>query len=101
MASADVERQELHLIVFGDADYESKHCSFGPGDLVAVYTDGLTEMASPSGELYGEERLIEYLCKNRESDPEQIVASLLAEVETFSGDVPRSDDITLLVARRV
>jgi sigma-B regulation protein RsbU (phosphoserine phosphatase) len=93
-------RTGIALGMFGDEKYESKTCPFEPGDLIAVYTDGLTEMAAPSGDLYGEDRLVEFLIENREAEPEQIIARLLTEIETFSDQAPRTDDITLLLARR-
>jgi serine phosphatase RsbU (regulator of sigma subunit)/catechol 2,3-dioxygenase-like lactoylglutathione lyase family enzyme len=73
--------------------------SLRPGDLLALYTDGVTESMDHALEEYGEERLIESLRRHRQLAPDGLVASLVTDVRTFSSHEQR-DDITLIVAKR-
>jgi serine phosphatase RsbU (regulator of sigma subunit) len=68
------------------------------GDLLAIYTDGITEACNDSDEEFGEARLIETLQTYRSLSPSDLVAAILDEVRRFSPQEQR-DDITLIVAR--
>ena len=82
--------------------FEEWECALGrtqlfPGDLLVVYSDGVTE-AQRDGEHFGEERLIDVLKSRADAPPDAIVAGILERVQSFdAGD--QSDDLTLLVAR--
>jgi serine phosphatase RsbU (regulator of sigma subunit)/catechol 2,3-dioxygenase-like lactoylglutathione lyase family enzyme len=69
-----------------------------PGDLLAIYTDGITEAFDAADDEFGEARLLEALHTHRGSSPGEIVSAILEEVRRFS---PREqgDDMTLIVAR--
>jgi phosphoserine phosphatase RsbU/P len=69
-----------------------------PGDLFAIYTDGITEALNHQDEEFGEERLLEVITRTRDRSPSQVVAAVFDEVRRFSGDQQR-DDVTLIVAR--
>ena len=69
-----------------------------PGDLLAIYTDGVTEAFNERDEEFGEERLIEALRVHRSQAPGDVVAAILDEVRRFS-PADQRDDITLIVAR--
>jgi serine phosphatase RsbU (regulator of sigma subunit)/catechol 2,3-dioxygenase-like lactoylglutathione lyase family enzyme len=86
------------LGIFKDWD-----CSIGErrlfsGDMLALYTDGITESFNDAGEEFGEERLVEALRRHRQLSSEEVLASVVDEVRQFS---PREqhDDITLIVAK--
>ena len=68
------------------------------GDTLLLYTDGVTEAASPSGEEFGESRLVEILCANRGLAAQPLLDSVIHAVQQFSGE-EQADDITLVVAR--
>jgi len=67
------------------------------GDLLCLWTDGLMDAQSESGERFGEGRLLAALECRRGQDPDRIVAEVMAEVEAFA--VRQEDDRTLLVLR--
>jgi serine phosphatase RsbU (regulator of sigma subunit) len=69
-----------------------------PGDLFAIYTDGITEALNERDEEFGEERLLDVMRRARDRSPSDIVAAVFEEVRRFSGDQQR-DDVTLIVAR--
>jgi serine phosphatase RsbU (regulator of sigma subunit) len=68
------------------------------GDMLALYTDGVTEALNDGGEEFGEQRLIEALLSHRELSSQAMLSSIVDEVRQFS---PREqhDDITLIVAK--
>ena len=73
--------------------------SLRPGDLLALYTDGVTESMDHALEEYGEERLIESLRRHRQLAPDALVTSLVTDIRAFCPHEQR-DDITLIVAKR-
>lgn len=69
-----------------------------PGDLLVIYSDGVSEAQSDAGEFFGEERLLEATLANRHLPVHELVDVLAHMVVSFSGR-EQEDDITLLVAR--
>jgi serine phosphatase RsbU (regulator of sigma subunit) len=70
------------------------------GDLLVFYTDGISEATNADGELYGEERLIEFVAGLPPAlNPEAISASILREIERHLGRLEAQDDRTLVVLR--
>jgi catechol 2,3-dioxygenase-like lactoylglutathione lyase family enzyme len=69
-----------------------------PGDLVAIYTDGVTESFNDRGEEFGECRLIDALRRSHTLPANKVVVSVVNEIKDFSGQ-EQSDDITLIVAK--
>lgn len=69
-----------------------------PGDLFAIYTDGVTEALNQRDEEFGEERLLDVMTRARDLSASHIVTNVFEEVRRFSGDRQR-DDVTLIVAR--
>ena len=68
------------------------------GDVLALYTDGITESFNQAGEEFGEQRLIDALQRFRELPPAALIASVVTEVQEFSAK-EQYDDITLIVAK--
>jgi len=74
---------------------------FAPGDVLVLYTDGLTEAQNVREEFFGEERLLKAAQANRRSASAQdMQEALLAEVHEFVGHAPQFDDLTLVVVVR-
>jgi phosphoserine phosphatase RsbU/P len=72
--------------------------SLAPGDVMLLYTDGLIEARSATGEEFGIERVIDIVCKNADSAVTVVYAKLLAAVKAWTP--VQQDDVTLLVMRR-
>ena len=70
-----------------------------PGDLVVLYSDGITEAADAKDEEFGMERLTELLRTGRALPPNVLKDRIFAAVETFTRGVAQYDDQTVLVAR--
>jgi serine phosphatase RsbU (regulator of sigma subunit) len=86
------------LGLFKDWDCSISKCHLLSGDLLALYTDGITESCDPVGEEFGEQRLIEALRRHRQLPPQQLLAAIVDEVHQFSPE-EQYDDITLIVAK--
>jgi NarL family two-component system response regulator LiaR len=99
-AVQDLPRTGMPLGVFDDATWEQGMAALAPGDVLALYTDGITEAQDRHGAFFGEERLLASLQTNQGRAAQDIADALLAEVHKFVGDAPRYDDITLLVVAR-
>jgi serine phosphatase RsbU (regulator of sigma subunit) len=88
------------LGLFKDWSCATAECSLLAGDVLALYTDGITESLNGSGEEFGEERLIDVLHQCREMAPQALLDATVAEVRRFCPH-EQHDDITLIVGRGV
>jgi serine phosphatase RsbU (regulator of sigma subunit)/catechol 2,3-dioxygenase-like lactoylglutathione lyase family enzyme len=86
------------LGLFRDWDCEIGERSLAPGDILAVYTDGVTESFNDADEEFGEERLIASIRRHRHLSPQRLIAAVADEVRQFSPH-EQHDDITLIVAK--
>jgi serine phosphatase RsbU (regulator of sigma subunit)/catechol 2,3-dioxygenase-like lactoylglutathione lyase family enzyme len=69
------------------------------GDLLALYTDGVTESMDHDFEEFGEDRLVDSLRRHRNHPPQSLLTSVVADVRAFTPHEQR-DDITLIIAKR-
>jgi sigma-B regulation protein RsbU (phosphoserine phosphatase) len=90
----------LILGILADSPFESGEVTLEPGDLLALYTDGVTEGADAGAEMFGEDRLVEALRRRAGLPCAEIAHEVVREVRAFEGEQGPADDITLLVARR-
>jgi len=82
-----------------DFKYHSKKVQLLPGDVLFLYTDGVTEAFNSEEQMYGEERLENYLQNHSSHSIEAIVLESIQDVTGFSAGIPQSDDITVLAIR--
>lgn len=103
----------LILGMFPDQEYTQATVDLDPGDLLVLYTDGITEAGAPTpaevaemGEdavedsQFGEERLAEVVVTARERSAQGVREAILAAVTEHLGPRPQGDDITLVVIKR-
>jgi serine phosphatase RsbU (regulator of sigma subunit)/predicted enzyme related to lactoylglutathione lyase len=86
------------LGLFKEWDCSTEERQLLPGDVLALYTDGITESFNDAGEEFGEKRLIEALMRHRELPPKALLTAIIEELSRFSPN-EQHDDITLIVAR--
>jgi serine phosphatase RsbU (regulator of sigma subunit) len=86
------------LGIFKKWECELGECSLAAGDVLALYTDGITESFSRQGEEFGESRLLDSLRRHRSLSPQSALASMVDEVLHFSPQ-EQHDDITLILAK--
>ncbi len=92
--------QQVPLGVLEEPGFVSHTEQLQPGDQIVFYTDGITEAASPSGELFGTDRLDKALATCG-AEPAEIVDRVLKHVESHTDGAAPRDDRTLVVARVV
>jgi serine phosphatase RsbU (regulator of sigma subunit) len=95
-----LERTGIPLGVLEEATWKRDRVRIDPGDVLVLYTDGITDAENPSAEFFGLERLQEAISKQRGKTAEQIRDALREEVRLWVGNAAQFDDITLLVLVR-
>lgn len=85
--------------MFVDSQFAATTFQLTEDDILVAYTDGITEAANSSGELWGSERLASLLQSCSRMAPSEIVERILAELSDFANGEPQRDDITLVVMK--
>ncbi|HVS03570.1 MAG TPA: SpoIIE family protein phosphatase [Thermoanaerobaculia bacterium] len=91
----------LPLGLLPDAAYRQGDVVLAPGDLLLVYTDGVTEATNPDGEEFGIDRLVAVARRHAGSEIAAFSRGVEQELESFARGVPFADDRTLLLLRRL
>jgi sigma-B regulation protein RsbU (phosphoserine phosphatase) len=94
-----LEGDNLPLGVREQEMYAQTRATFGPNDVFVFYSDGVTESRSPTGELYGEERLASLIGSAASLDADQIADKVCEAALAFAGPVGLSDDLTCVVVK--
>jgi serine phosphatase RsbU (regulator of sigma subunit) len=89
----------IPLGLMEEARYGQGQRQVRPGDLLALYTDGIVEAPDLSGTEFGEERLVATLQRHRHRDLDEMVVQVLLEVERWTGGGAAHDDATLVLIR--
>lgn len=87
------------LGAFDFVEYKPRQTRLNSGDVVVMYTDGVTEAVNNDNEMFGEDRLEELIKRNVSLSAEQIKQRILDEVLSFTRGLPQGDDITLIVLK--
>jgi phosphoserine phosphatase RsbU/P len=90
----------IALGMFEQSSYTAGHVTIEPDDLVAIYSDGITEAENPGGRPFDEAGLEAVLRANRQHHIQTIGSDVVRAVETYTGDTKFADDLTLLLLRR-
>jgi serine phosphatase RsbU (regulator of sigma subunit)/Na+/proline symporter len=92
-----LDAEGLILGVKPQVEFEEREVKLHPGDLLLLYTDGITEAADQGGALFGEDRLCALLNEHHTLSPGQIIDTLLGQVRLFTGTRTFNDDISLVI----
>jgi serine phosphatase RsbU (regulator of sigma subunit) len=79
--------------------YEAKTTELVPGDVLVWYTDGIVECEGPTGEEYGEKRFRASVRRAAALDAGEMRDAIVGDATAYFGDMPRKDDITMIVGR--
>jgi sigma-B regulation protein RsbU (phosphoserine phosphatase) len=85
---------------FPGEKYKADFTIMRKGDILLLYTDGITEASNERQELFGEQRLVELLRLHKSKSPKEICLQILQEVQTYGRDAAYSDDRTLVAVKR-
>jgi serine phosphatase RsbU (regulator of sigma subunit) len=82
-----------------DPGYEEQTVTLDKGDMLVMYTDGVTEAINGNEEMFSEERLKAVIRKSHMVSSAEMVGTIRREVESFCGDAPQFDDMTVMVLK--
>ena len=88
------------LGLFDYASYESRTLQLHNGDILVVYSDGLTDAQNQQEEMFGEERLLQIIRQEAPSGSHAIEQKFLKAIEEFTQGMPQTDDITFVVVEK-
>jgi sigma-B regulation protein RsbU (phosphoserine phosphatase) len=83
------------------SQYQEFRVKMEPGDILVLFSDGVTEAVDPDDQDFGEQRLADLVASLRDRPAKEIVEAVHAEVARFTQGAPPADDITVVVARRI
>jgi phosphoserine phosphatase RsbU/P len=97
------ERLEVNGMVVGAfpfAKYDESKITLLSGDLLLFFTDGVSEPENEYGEMFGEDRLTDFVVKNAHLEDDEIIRIVASAVHQWTGSDELQDDMTLLLVRR-
>jgi len=97
----ELQRGDMALGMMPDVTYREQLQDVQPGEMLVIYSDGLTEALNPAGEFYGEERLLAVFPELPTLPAAQAGAKILESVDAFIGATRPYDDLSLIVLKRL
>jgi serine phosphatase RsbU (regulator of sigma subunit) len=91
---------DLILGAFLSVSYQSSPLHLHPGDIMLVYSDGLTEARDQQEEMFGQERLLQIIQQEAPSGSNALQQKLLQAIEEFTQGLPQTDDITFIIVEK-
>lgn len=88
--------EDMPLGVWDENEFPSQSVQLSKGDVILLYTDGVTEAMNSNGKLFGEEHALECMNGCNPKEPETIIDTIMQTLREYAGDAPQSDDITML-----
>ena len=92
--------QPVALGIIDGGTWQQKVVHLSPGDVLLLYTDGITEAQNAQEAFFDEDRLRRVVRANLGRSARDIQDSVIAQVDAFVGDTPQSDDIAMMVVVR-
>ena len=89
----------LALGLFDFSQYECASTKLEDGDVLLLFSDGVSEASDEEGEFFGEERLTDLVAGLRDRPAQEILDRALEEIRSYSNRVPQQDDLTLMVVK--
>lgn len=98
---ASLEVSGLPLGIIEQSDYTPYQLQLAPEELLLLYSDGITECQNSTGELFGEARLEEVVAHSAELNAQEMIERVISAVDVFRQAESYSDDMTLVVLKRL
>jgi serine phosphatase RsbU (regulator of sigma subunit) len=102
VTASGIRRLETGGVVLGlfdNATFEEETLKLEPGDLIVLFSDGVTEAMNSESEEFTDDRLIACANAHLGETPQQVLDALLADVHSFCAGEPQSDDVTAVLVR--
>ncbi len=95
-----LEKGGLIVGIIPNGSYEEDTISFNTGELLVIFSDGVTEAMNKNDEEFGEQRLIDLIIQNKNESPAEMIDTIIKKVYEFSENQAQMDDITLVIIKR-
>ncbi|HYP13636.1 MAG TPA: SpoIIE family protein phosphatase [Bryobacteraceae bacterium] len=95
----DVKAQGIPLGLLGDREYDDVKVKMKPGDVLVLYSDGVQDQLSPANEEYGERKLFHAVKEGCKLMPQELVASIFADIDAHTSGGPMNDDQSLIILK--
>ena len=96
----ELETRGIVLGALSENPLANHAIDLAPGDLVVCFTDGVTEARNSEGQMFDLERLKAVVKASRHAGAQRVLTAIVGAVESFVGDTPQSDDLTIVVVKR-
>jgi phosphoserine phosphatase RsbU/P len=96
----EVQKGDPAIGLMPDSDYREHGVEFQPGDLIIVYSDGITDAKNELDEFFGTQRLLKILSSVKNNTVKEIGEQILKGIEDFIGQKPLYDDLSLVIIKR-
>tara|TARA_Y200000002_G_C22680845_1_gene664008 strand:+ start:1905 stop:3173 length:1269 start_codon:yes stop_codon:yes gene_type:complete len=96
----ELEQGGVMLGIMEEIDLPKATLSIGKGDILMLFSDGVTEATNPSGELFSEESFEQWLIDHNQLSAEEMKKALLETLQVYANGSPQSDDITFIIVKR-
>lgn len=87
--------------ILDDVEYEERQMTLDPGDILLLYTDGITEARNEAGEMYGEDRLCQLVRENAHLSAQELLDHVYETAREWGRNVVQYDDVTAVVMKVV
>jgi sigma-B regulation protein RsbU (phosphoserine phosphatase) len=95
----ELKKGGIVLGFMADQTYEEEVLSIDQGDILVLFTDGVTESFNDQDEMYGEERVIQLIETYKQASADELKEKLIQQVLDFVPDTERQDDITVMIIK--
>ena len=96
----ELDQGGVMLGIMEEIDLPKATLSIDKGDILMLFSDGVTEATNPSGELFSEERFEQWLLDHIQLSAEEMKDALLKTLRDYADGSPQSDDITFIIVKR-
>jgi sigma-B regulation protein RsbU (phosphoserine phosphatase) len=96
----EVMSRGMVLGIMDDMTYDEAATTLAAGDILLLYTDGITEAMNAAGELFGKARLIDAVRRAAPTVAQDLIDAILAAVRAYIGDTAQADDLTIVTVKR-
>ncbi len=96
----ELKAKGMVLGAFEKVELQEREIDMAPGDNIVFYTDGITEAFNADSRMFGKEQLWTVIEENPKASAQKILDTIMETVNTFAGDTPQADDMTLFVVKR-
>ena len=96
----ELDQGGVMLGIMEEIDLPKATLSIDKGDILMLFSDGVTEATNPSGELFSEERFEQWLLDHNQLSAEEMKDALLKTLRDYADGSPQSDDITFIIVKR-